>query len=68
MECAGLDPALAFHIEGMLRCGINGLLLALGVLNGHMGDLVRGVDEDTVDFLVSSLPTFAPRFYTAPAP
>ena len=39
-----------------------GLLLALGVLNGHMGDLVRGVDEGTDNFLAGNLPTFTPRF------
>ena len=31
MEGACLDPAQAFHIEGMFRGGIDGLLLALGV-------------------------------------
>lgn len=62
VERACLDPAQALHIEGMFRGGIDGLLLALGVLNGHMGDLVRGVDEGTDDFLVGNLATFAPRF------
>lgn len=31
MEGACLDPAQAFHIEGMFRGGIDGLQLALGV-------------------------------------
>lgn len=62
MERACLAPAHALHIEGVLRSGINGLLLALGVLNGHMGDLVRGVDEGTDNFLAGNLPTFTPRF------
>ena len=62
MERTCLNPAQPLHIEGMLRRGINSLQLALGILNGHMGDLISGVDESTDDFLIGNLATFAPRF------
>ena len=36
----GINPALAFYIERVLRRGIDGFLLTRCVLNGHMGDLI----------------------------
>ena len=51
----GIDPALAFDIERMLGSRVDGFLLALGILNGHMDDIIRGVDEGTDDFFVGNL-------------
>ena len=51
----GIDPALAFNIERMLGSRVDGFLLALGILNGHMGDLIRCVDKGTDDFFVGNL-------------
>lgn len=58
VESAGLHPALAFHVEGVLRGGIDDLRLALAVGDGHVGDLVRGVDEGADDLFVGDLAGF----------
>lgn len=61
MERVCFDPALAFHIERMLQGGSDDLLLVLGILNGHMGNLIGGIDKGADDLLVSDFTGFLVR-------
>ena len=58
MQGAGFHPAFALHIEGMLGGGINDLLHALAVGDGHVGDFLRGVDEGADNLFVGVLAGF----------